>query len=46
MKFGVDWPKFYRRKCLKTMAIEKKMFENNGHMHAHVYSPGAGADNR
>ena len=27
------------------MAIEKKVFENNGHMHVHVYSPGAGADN-
>ena len=22
------------------------MFENNGHIHVHVYSPGAGADNR
>ena len=32
MKFGIDWP----------MVSEKKMFENNGHIH--VYSPRTGAD--
>ena len=32
IKFGFDW----------LSVSEKKMFENNGHIH--VYSPGAGAD--
>ena len=32
MKFGFDLP-----------SVEKKIFENGGHLH--VYSPGAGADN-
>ena len=27
------------------VVLEKKVFENNGHIHVHVYSPGAGADN-
>ena len=33
IKFGLDWPR----------DLEKKIFENGGHIH--VYSPRAGADN-